>query len=103
MKKKKIAIQFASVLLMVFLALISVTLLKVLKMAPLYRAQLYCSCRFVTEQSHEFCEAWTKTPLVPTFLMPLNVNEEKKLVSVKNFTAEAQSAFIGPSEGCRPY
>jgi hypothetical protein len=98
---KKIVFKIALTGLTLWLLFKGYTLYKLIVLGPNYRAKLYCSCRFVTQQTPDFCENWTRSPLLPSFLIPLKVDEGKKQVVVENFLSRAQANYAESTEGCR--
>ena len=99
MKKQFLAI-FATVAL-AWLGFKAFTLYKVVSLGPSYRAKIYCSCLWVTQQSESFCLSYSDNKIIPKRFVPLKVNQEKKSVIVENIFAKAEADYIGPTEGCR--
>ena len=92
------------------LALLTVGVYKVASVYPLlkvgarYRAKMGCSCRYLSEQSQEFCEKWTHNPQVPKAFVPMEFVPESSAVRVgvwgwrfeARFDPATQSCTLGP-------
>lgn len=63
-----------------------------------YTAKEYCSCRYVTGNSEDYCRAYTKQ-YVPTsaFLD----DEARKRVTARGLGSTQTAAWLGAREGCQ--
>ncbi|MDF1563242.1 MAG: amidase [Deltaproteobacteria bacterium] len=70
-----------------------------LELITAYTAKEVCSCRFVMNQTAEYCQAWTKaSPPVATF----RVDEKHKVVSAAALGLwSGRARWISATEGCR--
>lgn len=68
------------------------------KILPSYYAKEYCSCRWVSNLSAEYCENYARQYID---ISDYQTNEEKKTITVQALLNESTAAFINPAIGCR--
>jgi len=73
--------------------------LPLIKIASKYRAQMYCACIQITEQSPSFCEEWTQNPQVPGFFVPITDKTQGEY-QAGILTWKVRSHFVKETNSC---
>ncbi len=73
---------------------------KIARLGLPFRAKLGCSCRYITEQSPEFCREWASDPKLPEAVSTILFFDGERRTLARLGFLSAEARFDAAMGGC---